>query len=249
MRAMTCGHLTCNAEPFMEGATGRITLPIPSYLIEHPRGKLLFDTGLHPALRHDPRERLGGMSKLFEIDYGEGEDIGARLESIDVDPTSIDVVVNSHLHFDHAGGNALVPNARIIIQRPEWEAGAEPELQKKNGFNPADYDLGHEVVLAAGEHDVFGDGRVVCVPTYGHTPGHQSLRVRLDSGDVVLTGDACYFRETLESMRLPSFAHDFDQMRQSLEVLRALRDRGARIFFGHDANFWKDVPQAPLEVV
>ena len=248
MRAMTCGYLHANAAPFMEGLKGRIALPIPSYLIEHPKGRVLFDTGLHPQLRESPEDRLGGLAKAFEVEYAQGEDIKARLESINVDPGSINFIVNSHLHFDHAGGNEMVPNANLVIQRPEWEAGSEPDSQRKNGFNPRDYDLGHSVILADGEHDIFGDGTLTCIPTYGHTPGHQSLRVRLDRGDVVLTGDACYFKETLETLKLPTFSYDFEMQRKSLLRLRKLQNSGARIFYGHDLEFWKNIPQAPLEI-
>jgi glyoxylase-like metal-dependent hydrolase (beta-lactamase superfamily II) len=72
--------------------------------------------------------------------------------------------------------------------------------------------------------------------------------VRLDSGDVILTGDACYLRRTLEELHLPAVLHDADAMRASLLRLRALGDAGARIFFGHDPDFWATVPQAPLAV-
>jgi glyoxylase-like metal-dependent hydrolase (beta-lactamase superfamily II) len=99
-----------------------------------------------------------------------------------------------------------------------------------------------------GEHDLFGDGRVVCIPTYGHTPGHQSLRVRLDTQEIVLTADACYLRRTLEEMLLPTVAHDREAMLASLRQLRRLQERGARIFYGHDPEFWATVPQAPAEV-
>ena len=89
--------------------------------------------------------------------------------------------------------------------------------------------------LVDGEHDVFGDGTVVCVPTPGHTAGHQSLRVRTAAGEeVVLTGDACYFRESLETGRLPIFANDADEQRRSLDHLRSLERAGARLLFGHD---------------
>jgi len=247
--ALTCGWLTGDLGLFVAGESGRIRVPVPCYLVEHPRGRLLFDSGLHPQAVSDPGARLGPVAHVFEVDRGESVDVGRRLEEIDVDPGRIDWLVNSHLHFDHAGGNACVPNARLLVQRPEWEAGQTPELVRSNGYQPDDYDTGHDVLLADGEHDVFGDGSVMCMPTYGHTPGHQSLRVRLASGDVVLTGDACYLRRTLEEQRLPAIVHDPGAMRESLRRLAALQSAGARIFFGHDPDFWQSVPQAPLEIV
>ena len=99
-----------------------------------------------------------------------------------------------------------------------------------------------------GEHDVFGDGSVVCLPTYGHTPGHQSLRLRLDHGEVVLAADACYFCQTLRERRLPRNMYDREAMLASLDRLEALERSGAHIFFGHDPEFWQTVPQAPVPV-
>lgn len=95
---------------------------------------------------------------------------------------------------------------------------------------------------------MFGDGLVVCLPTHGHTPGHQSLKVRLDSGDIVLAADSCYFCQTLRERRLPRFAYDKEQMLASLDRLEALERAGARIVFGHDPGFWRTVPQAPAPV-
>jgi N-acyl homoserine lactone hydrolase len=117
---------------------------------------------------------------------------------------------------------------------------------QKNGYDPRDYDLGHEIQLADGELDLFGDGRIVCLPTYGHTAGHQSLRVRLDGGDVVLTADACYFRRTLEEMNLPPIVHDTEQMTESLRRLAALQAQGARLFFGHDPELWATLPKPAI---
>ena len=248
LQAFTCGWLTGDAGLFIAGETGPMRLPVPAYLIRHPKGNVVFDAGMHPELQH-AKERLGATKRLFEIDYGAGEEIGARLESVDVAPDRVDFLVNSHLHFDHAGGNEALPNARLVLQRAEWDAAHTPELIAANGYNPADFEHGHELVLVDGEHDLFGDGSVVCIPTHGHTPGHQSLRVRLPGGDVVLCGDACYFRRTLEELALPAILHDRETMLGSLERLRGLERAGARIFYGHDAAFWSSVPQAPLDVV
>ena len=202
--AFTCGTVTGEFGRLMEGGEGDITLPVPVFLIEHPKGRALFDTGLHPDCQRDPAGRLGArLAGLFRIGFQPGEEVSARLEAIDRDPGKIDLVINSHFHFDHVGGNALIRNATMLVQRREWDAGMDPDSAARRGFNPRDFDLGHKLRLVDGEHDVFGDGSVVCLPTHGHTPGHQSLRVRHDGGEVVLAADACYFRQTLRERRLP----------------------------------------------
>jgi len=242
--AMTCGWLASDLGSFLEGEHGAIRVPVPSYLIRHPRGTAIFDSGLHVDTQVDASGRLGErIAKLFEVQFEAGEEVGARLEGLEVDPGRVDFVVNSHLHFDHVGGNGQVPNARVVVQRREWEAGKNEELRRSNAYNPDDYDLGQELVLVDGEHDLFGDGSVTCIPTYGHTPGHQSLRVRLDSGEVVLCGDACYLRRTLEELHLPSILYDREAMIDSLQRLRILGEQGAKIFYGHDPDFWAQVPQ------
>jgi N-acyl homoserine lactone hydrolase len=80
-------------------------------------------------------------------------------------------------------------------------------------------------------------------------PGHQSLKVRLASGDVLLAADACYFCRTLRERRLPQRVHDREAMLASLGELARREAAGARIFFGHDGEFWKTVPQAPKAIV
>ena len=247
--AMTCGWLTGPMGNFITGESGTIRVPIPCFLIDHPKGLVLFDSGLHPMLQTDPAGRLGPLARIFGVEFGAGEELGARLAALEVDATRIGYLVNSHLHFDHSGGNAAVPNAQLIVQRPEWAAGRDADQMRRNAYNPLDYDLGHDVRQVDGEHDLFGDGRVVCLPTYGHTPGHQSLRVRLDSREVVLTGDACYLRRTLDELRLPSVVADEAAMLASLRRLRELRAAGSQIFYGHDPEFWATVPQAPAEIV
>jgi len=136
----------------------------------------------------------------------------------------------------------------MIVQDAEWQATKDSEIAARHGFDRRDFDPGHKVMRVTGEHDVFGDGAVVCVPTYGHTPGHQSLKVRLASGEIVLAADSCYFCRTLRERRLPQHVHDRAAMLASLDRLAHLEASGARIFFGHDGEFWKRVPQAPAEI-
>jgi N-acyl homoserine lactone hydrolase len=242
LHAFTCGWLTGPLGLFLEGQHGKLRVPVPVFLIEHPKGRVVFDTGLHPAVQHDPEGRLGFLAGVFPAEFRAGEEVAARLAARDVAPDRVDYVVLSHLHFDHAGGLETLPNARVVVQRREWVAGQDADLAGALSFGRHDYDHGHDLLLVDGEHDLFGDGRVVCLPTHGHTPGHQSLRVRLDGGDVVLTADSCYFRRTLEDEHLPAQPYDRDAMLASIRRLRALRDGGARLVYGHDPEAWPDVP-------
>lgn len=247
--ALTCGWLTLPEAALIEGgAPAEIRIPVPAYLIVHPRGTALFDSGLAAICSSPSPLRdayLGDLGKQVRVERAREDGIDARLAGFDVDVERVDWVINSHLHLDHAGGNVAASGARLLVQRREWEAAHEPDLIEAMAYKPVDYDHGHERLLVDGEHDVFGDGSVVCIPTYGHTPGHQSLRVRLASGEVVLAGDACYLRKMLDSLRLPpGAAWSREAMTEALLRLRTLEARGAKIFYGHDPEFWQTLPQA-----
>lgn len=243
IRLLTCGWLVADAKLILEGGVGRIKLPIPSVLIEHPEGLVLFDTGLHNEL-HEDTSRLGPNQKLFEVEMKGEDGIREKLKGLGVDAADIRYVINSHLHFDHCGGNAEMPNATIVIQRPEWKAGGKQKLIDFGVYNPADYDLGQDVMSIEGEHDLFGDGSVVCCPTYGHTPGHQSLIARNEHGKFLFAADTCYMRETLEEGRLPRIGYNLDWQRQSLDWIRGECARGAQLIYGHDTRQWPLLAQS-----
>lgn len=99
-----------------------------------------------------------------------------------------------------------------------------------------------------GEHDLYGDGSVVLLPTPGHTPGHQSLRLRLEGEELVLCADACYFADWMDSEETPPYGFDKHQELASLRKLRSLRDAGSRLIFGHDGEQWAALPQAPRAI-
>lgn len=235
------GRLTASLT-IITGEDDIATLPIPSWLIEHPQGLVLFDTGLHPDLQHST-DRIGRSARFFQPDFPAGEELGARLTAAGVRPSDITHIIFSHLHFDHVGGTAEIPDARIVVQGDEWTAGNDPRLIEKGAYMPDDYVLGHDVQTITGLHDLFGDGTVVCVPTPGHTIGHQSLRVELESGPVVLTGDCIYFDHMLAEMRVPNFGYDTDQQRASMLELQRLRDdEGCRLLYGHDVDQFRTLP-------
>ncbi len=234
--ALDCGRLRQQERVLLAGGSRDvIEIPVPSWLVRHPAGTVVFDTGLHPSLTADS-ESLGTMARLFEPIIAVGGTVGPRLIEHDVDPTSALTVVLSHCHFDHAGGLCELPNARVLVQVAEWNAALDG---LDAGYAPDTYDLGHEIVTIDGPHDIFGDGAIVCLPTPGHTCGHQSLRVHTADGPVILAADACYFSSTLVDDVLPPFSFDFDQQRASLGLLRREQAAGTRIIPGHDGAVFR----------
>ena len=238
--AFTCGYITLPTSYFIGGEEGKTKVPACVFLIDHPNGFTLFDTGFS--------DRFVGLQKGLGkiVDMPEEHPIADRLRALEVDPADIQWIVNSHLHLDHAGGNHLLPNATIVIQDSEWEFGFSG---KDSAYATEDFDTGQPVKRITGEHDLYGDGSVILFPTPGHTPGHQSARVLTATGEAVLAGDCCNFRRSLAEMRLPDQVYNADHYRGSLSKLSDLRRAGAKIFFGHDPDFWATVPQGePLDL-
>lgn len=228
------------------------TVPVPSFLVQHPRGRLLFDTGVHCLARTDPLARLGPERvKRLAVRSAPGDDVVPQLGRLGLTPGDVRYVANSHLHFDHCGGNEFFPRSTFFVQRAELEAARRPGFLPGYSPSPVDFDHALDYRMIDGEHDVFGDGTVVLLPTYGHTPGHQSLLVRAGKdARVVCAADACYTRENMDRDALPTVLWDAPVMRESLARLRRLRDReGAVMFYGHDPAQWASTPQAPAAVI
>jgi N-acyl homoserine lactone hydrolase len=205
----------------------QVRFPIPVYLVEVGEERILVDTGLHPAAaadtsaHYDGAESLGAFRLEQEVGLADQVDLG-----------SLTRVVLTHLHFDHAGGLALLPDLPIYLQRREWEASQDPEAIARNFFLPVDYEgIDDRVVPIDDDHDLLGDGSVELLFTPGHTPGHQSVRI---GEHLIIGGDVTHFAAGLDDHRLPIFGDDLDTQLASAERLRALREAGANITPGHD---------------
>jgi glyoxylase-like metal-dependent hydrolase (beta-lactamase superfamily II) len=220
------------------GQVGAMRLPVGAFLVEHPSGTAVFDTGMHPDLQHSTA-RMRSTAELFEVELTDAATVAGQLAARGVSPDDVDVAVVSHLHFDHCGGLVQLPEARVVVQQAEWDAAFSGPLVDYGVFNPDDFDLGHDRQALDGEHDLFGDGSVVVVPTPGHTAGHQSLLVE---GRLLLTGDACYCRLALDLDSPPRFAHDVERQRKGFAWLREQEAAGVQLVFSHDLAQWESLP-------
>ncbi len=206
----------------------QVRFPVPAYLIETADERILVDTGLNPGAVADAPRHYGQPDALAAFGLEQEASVAEQ-----VDLSTITRVVMTHLHFDHAGGLALLPpSVPVVMQRREWEAGHDTAAVTRNFYLPFDYGaVAEQVVLIDGDHDLLGDGSVQLLSTPGHTPGHQSVRV---GERLVLGADVSHYASGLDDHRFPMFADDFSAQAASAERLRELRDAGAVVLPGHD---------------
>lgn len=204
--------------------------PVRCYLIEHPRGWLLWDAGLPEApLAADPTA-LGGMPKHILAP------LLPWLAEFGLAPADIPFVGFSHLHGDHAGNANHFAASTVLLGAREHEYAFSPEL--RGPYRPRDYAALREsqTILVDDRHDVFGDGSVVIVAAPGHTPGHQALVLTLpDQQPLILVGDAVYAPEDLAHHRVPEWNSDPAESFRSIDRLqRMAAELGARLVIHHD---------------
>jgi glyoxylase-like metal-dependent hydrolase (beta-lactamase superfamily II) len=189
------------ARRYLPGAWSQETLPVNAYLVHHPDGLCLFDTGqTADAARPGYVPRWHPFLRLARFELGSEDEIGAQL-----DPARVRWVVLSHLHTDHVGGIGAFAGAEVIVSRVEWER-AQSLRGRLRGYLPQHWPLpepvqvdlaGPAVGPFAGSFDVAGDGRLVLVPTPGHTPGHVALIARDEESGFFLGGDVAESRADL----------------------------------------------------
>ena len=238
VRPLLLGWMTSARSGFLEGETGAIRYPVLGFLCEHPRGLVVFDTGLHPDLATSG-DRLRLSAHRFSIEIGAEHTLTAQLTRLGLDPADVGLAVLSHLHFDHTGGTGELPKARLVVQRDEWEAALDPRMVELGVSDPSTFDHGREVQLVDGRHDLFGDGSLELVPTIGHTPGHQSLLV---NRDLMLVADACYLADALARDHHPARSWDRAKQAETFAMLRAAEADGVQLVYSHDTDQWATLP-------
>ncbi|MFN8164427.1 MAG: N-acyl homoserine lactonase family protein [Solirubrobacterales bacterium] len=247
--ALHCGGDVCDwsvFDPFDPRVGNKVTDPYFVYVIRHPDGILLFDSGAHPEMATNPESRVGDAAEDFQVVLSPEDHIDRKLATIGLRPEDIDTVIQSHLHFDHAGGLYLFPDTPVMVQRAELEFAKDPPPYQKDIYVREDFAGVQNWHIIEGDHDVFGDERVLVVSTPGHTPGHQSLLVQTNSQVVFLLADAAYFLEKMRVRALPAVLWSPDAYMETWDRIEELeREREAFLIATHDLDFEERVKLAP----
>ena len=195
------------------------------YLIHHAQGWFLWDTGLVDALAATPEGVTGANGALRSK---RTKTLAAQLDALGVKPADIKGMAISHTHPDHIGNVELFPKVMLYVQKAEYEWPGEGGAPR---FKPE-----HPVTKLEGDCDVFGDGSVVIISTPGHTPGHQSLLVRLPkTGAVVLSGDAVHFKDNWDNRRVPSNNVNKEQTLASMQRIADIVEKEhGQLWINHD---------------
>ena len=225
------------------GGVSPFIIPVPVFLIEHPKGLVLVDTGMNPDVWPDNRKK----EAMFDP---KTQRIDKQLAKLGYKPEDIKYVVMTHLHLDHAGWMRLFPKSIFVVRKDELKAAWWPDswmawtylMDDRKGtrdFNFLELD-------STEDFDIFMDGTVVCFDTKGHSRGHQSVLVELDkTGTVALTGDALDTMEMLNDTILPGIVWSPEAALKAIKKFQHMQREGAVIFPNHDPDFFKTVKLAP----
>ena len=232
-----------NPQPLLDRGVTTTDMSVTAYLIVHPRGTLLWDTGLIPDELVKPEGTTEARATVHKTLTGQLAEIGYK-------PSAITYLALSHNHYDHSANANEFAGSTWLVQKAERDfMFPEKPPEKQNTAAPRFSALKNgKTKLLDGDYDVFGDGTVIIVSTPGHTPGHQSLFVKLaKTGPVVLSGDLYHYpaERTLKDFN-PYGGKTSDMELASRAKLEAfMKEKGATLWIGHDILWFAQVKKSP----
>lgn len=223
-----------------------IDCPTHAVLVDHPDGRILWDT----SCPRDWEERWGptGLQEFFPYDgVGEDEYLDSRLTQLGLAPGDVDVVVMSHLHFDHAGNLKAFADAgaRLVCHDKEYEHAHSFDGLFQGAHLKTDYE-GVKFETVSGDTELFPG--VTLLETPGHTPGTMSMRLDLaDTGTMIFTSDAVYMKASYGPPPVgAAIVWDNQAWLRSVEKIRNIAERSdATVVFGHDPDQIRQLRLAP----
>jgi N-acyl homoserine lactone hydrolase len=206
------------------------------YLFQHERGTLLWETGVPDSVTE---HKDGLTAPSGAIVWFRDKTMKDQLASLGVKPDDITYVAFSHAHGDHIGNAKLFARSKILVQKLEHEFAMNTSPKPLND--------NQKVELLSGDRDVFGDGSLTIISTPGHTPGHQSLLVKLPkTGALILTGDLVHFQYMWDNKVVPPFNFNKEQSLASIErIVKLVAKHKAQLWIGHDKDIAAKIERAP----
>lgn len=215
-----------------------------TYLIKHGTDWLVWDTGL----RHDLIDIPDGRVVVHNVRGVVTKTIASQLQHLGVKPQEISHIAFLHAYFDHVGKSRYFPKAKWYVQEAEFDPMFGPKYAQY-GFVPDLYRTMRDnmVVVTGDEYDIFGDGSVTIFSTPGHTPGHQSLLVRLaERGPVMLSGDTAHFWDNFCCRRVPHMNVSEKKTKEFMDKFDAIvQAKGGELWINHDWEQSQKIPHAP----
>jgi len=240
---LDCGKITGVGEDrfgFKKGQLATTEMITPCFLIVHPRGTLMWDVGEIPDSAF-PADGSAAKQGAFTAT----KPLLPQLAALGYTPADITYIALSHYHGDHVANANAFAGSTWIVQKIERDAmfAPRPADSKAKGSNAPDtayfgnLEKSKTTLLNSEDHDVFGDGKVVIKFSPGHTPGHQSLFLKLaKTGPVLLSGDLYHYPEEMTLKVVPSFDFNKEQTAKSREAIEAfVKKNHAQLWIQHDA--------------
>ncbi len=234
------------------GGQGNIDwAPVGFYVIRHPKGNVIFDTGNNDKTITNPDGWWGPLAKGFGLKMTKDDAMAAQLAKIGMKTSDIKYVVLGHMHLDHGGNVSQFPNATFVVQNDEMKAAWWPDVGYSIYYIPGDFEdtKKYNMIRLAGDLDLFQDGTFRIYRAPGHTPGSQFAVVRLPkTGSVILTSDVAYLKESLDKNLIPPIPGTWSPMGmyEGYQKIRQIRDaENSQVFFAHDPDVFKATKKAP----
>lgn len=211
------------------------------FLIVHPKGTVMYDTGLNDRIVGRPAyENILGHDAFLKFVTVRGQ-----LADLGYDPKMINYLVLSHGTFDHSGNANLFAKSTWLVAKPEWNAmfnAAKPPT----GYDDFAELKGAKTVYISDNYDIFGDGSVVIKQAFGHSPGHSIIQLRLkNTGYVLLVGDLYHYPQELTLNRIPEKEVNTGSAETRAKVQALAKRLGAQMWAAHDLGLFQRIHKEP----
>ena len=229
-----------------------IDMSDPCFLIVHPKGTLLWETGAAPDSAWTPTGRVVAFTNVLPGNQPRNvtviRTLTSQLAEIGYKPADIQFLAMSHGHWDHSANANVFAGSTWLVQKLERDAmfgATTPTLTQPSTY--AALRNSKTIIIESPTHDVFGDGTVILRSAPGHTPGHQLLQLKLaETGNVILSGDLYHHPEARSLKRIPLFDVEQEQSRASRAAIEALlAETGAQLWIQHDLGFNARLRKSP----